>query len=382
MNSTGYPAERTNGLRTLWFLVLLFLVISVITGCKTFGPRNVPQDRFNYNQALAESSRDQMLLNIVRLRYLEEPFFLTISSILTQYVYGARGGLGGVFGFDGESNGGTADVNLAYEERPTITYLPIEGREFSAHLLSSIPAELFFAAAQEGWSVDILMQIGMQRIGAVENMSFEAIPPSGEIERRTHFQRDIQKLKRFKRTVRLLTILADAEVFEVSLTEKDGFNVRHLVFEQEIPENMQPLVTELRQLLGLSNRDTFRITDRLTRTAENEISIQTRSVMAMMSFLSRGIEVPPEHLAEGRIIDYQLPQTNDNEDAHLIPFKMYWSKERPEKSFAAVRYQDYWFYIDNTDITSKRSLSLMIAIFRLQAPSGGGAAPILSLPTG
>ena len=145
---------------------------------------------------------------------------------------------------------------------------------------------------------------------------------------------------------------------------------------------MQPLVTELRKLLGLSNRDTFRITDRLTRTEENEISIQTRSVMAMMSFLSRGIEVPPEHLVEGRIIDYQLPQTNDNEDANLIPFKMYWSKERPEKSFAAVRYQDYWFYIDNTDITSKRTLSLMIAIFRLQAPSGGGAAPILSLPTG
>jgi len=50
--------------------------------------------------------------------------------------------------------------------------------------------------------------------------------------------------------------------------------------------------------------------------------------------------------------------------------------------FAKVRYQDYWHYIDNDDITSKRALSLIIVLFRVQAPKPAGVAPILTLPTG
>jgi hypothetical protein len=58
------------------------------------------------------------------------------------------------------------------------------------------------------------------------------------------------------------------------------------------------------------------------------------------------------------------------------------SKTQPKNAFAAVRYLDHWFYIDNRDIESKRALSLIIAFFRILATSGGGAAPILTPPTG
>ena len=61
---------------------------------------------------------------------------------------------------------------------------------------------------------------------------------------------------------------------------------------------------------------------------------------------------------------------------------MYASKKQPKDSFAAVRYLGHWFYIDNRDIDSKRALGLIIALFRLLALTGGGAEPILSLPTG
>jgi hypothetical protein len=105
-------------------------------------------------------------------------------------------------------------------------------------------------------------------------------------------------------------------------------------------------------------------------------------VLAMMSFLSRGVEVPTEHLAEGRVIDYRFPESEEGSKTSLIPFKVRWSKQRPDNPFAAVRFQNYWFYIDNSDISSKRSLGLIIALFRLQAPDTGGAAPILTLPTG
>jgi hypothetical protein len=125
----------------------------------------------------------------------------------------------------------------------------------------------------------------------------------------------------------------------------------------------------------------FKITDYFTDMKEDEIFIQTRSLSAMMSFLAKGVQVPPEHLADGWAIDYRIP-ISERGGKKLIPFRMISSKTQPKNSFAAVRYMDHWFYIENKDIDSKRALGLIIAFFRILAPSGGGAAPILTLPTG
>jgi hypothetical protein len=120
----------------------------------------------------------------------------------------------------------------------------------------------------------------------------------------------------------------------------------------------------------------------VTNLKEDEISIQTRSVMAMMEFVARGVEVPLVHLEDGWVVDYGLQNSEGEVAKGLIPFKMHSSKNRPENVFAAVRFQGYWYYIDHADITSKRALSLIIVLFRLQAPTPSGAAPILTLPTG
>jgi hypothetical protein len=38
----------------------------------------VPPDRFDYNEALARSSKEQLLINLVRLRYDDVPVFLAV----------------------------------------------------------------------------------------------------------------------------------------------------------------------------------------------------------------------------------------------------------------------------------------------------------------
>jgi hypothetical protein len=343
----------------------------------------VPGDRFDYNGAIAQSTREQMLLNIVRSRYLEVPVFLTVSSVLTQYEYDSSIGLGAIFeAGSGTNDLFTGDTNLRFSERPTITYLPVEGQEFSAHLLSDIPSEIIFAAAQAGWSIDVFMRIGIQRLGAAENMSFGEIPATGYSDSKTQFEDELKKLKRFERMIELIFILSDREVIEVQQVEKDEKSERYFLIAEEVPEDLRPLLGELRQIIGLSNRTRFRITERVTNIKDDEISIKTRSVMAMMEFMARGVEVPLAYLEEGRVIDYGL-QSGEGEAAKgLIPFRMHSSKNRPEDVFAKVRYQDYWYYIDHTDITSKRALSLIIVLFRLQAPTPAGAAPILTLPMG
>jgi hypothetical protein len=318
------------------------------------------------------------------------PVFLTVSSVLTQYEYDRSIGVGGFFGFGGDSTnviGGTTnvitgDANLRFSERPTITYLPVEGQEFSAHLLSDIPSELIFAAAQAGWPIDVFMQIGIQRFGALENMSFGEVSATKTEDVKTAITRDQQKLKRFDRMIQLIFILSDREIIEVQQVTENGKTERDLIIAEQVPEETRPLLDELRRLIGLSNRNRFRITDRVTNLRDDEISIQTRSVMAMMEFMARGVEVPREHLEQGRVIDYGLQDGEGEVAEGLIPFRMRSSKQRPDNVFAAVRHQGYWYYIDHSDITSKRALSLIIILFRLQAPTPGGAAPILTLPTG
>jgi hypothetical protein len=363
--------------------LLITAAVILISGCAARGAKRVPGDRFDYNGAIAQSTREQMLLNIVRSRYLEVPVFLTVSSVLTQYEYDSSIGLGAIF----ESGSGTNDIftgetNLRFSERPTITYLPVEGQEFSAHLLSDIPSEIIFAAAQAGWPVDIFMRIAIQRLGAAENMSFGEVPATGYSGLKTQVESDLKKLKRFERMINLIFLLSDSEIIEVQLIEKNGKKERYLMIAGEVAEDLRPMLGELRQLIGLTDGNRFRITDRVTNLKDDEISIQTRSVMAMMEFMARGVEVPVKHLEDGWVVDYGLQNSEGEAARNLIPFRMRSSKDRPENAFTAVRFRGYWYYIDEADITSKRALGLIIVLFRLQAPTPSGAAPILTLPTG
>jgi hypothetical protein len=362
--------------------LLIAAAIFLIAGCAAQGAKRVPRDRFDYNAAIAQSTREQMLLNIVRSRYLEVPVFLTVSSVLTQYEYERSAGLGAIMEFGtGTTDRGTGEANLRFSERPTITYLPVEGQEFSAHLLSDVPSEIIFAAAQAGWSVDVFMRIGIQRLGAVENMSFE-IPAAVYGDSKKSQESDFKKIKRFERMMELIYILSDREIIEVQQIEENHKNERYLMIAERIPEDLRPLVAEMRQLIGLTGGHRFRITDRVTNLKDDEISIQTRSVMAMMEFMARGVEVPPEHLKDGWVVDYGLQSSEGEASRKLIPFRMRSRKDRPENAFAAVRFRDHWYYIDEADIISKRALGLIIVLFRLQAPTPAGAAPILTLPTG
>ena len=308
MNTARLLGKHRNLSCCRGFFFVLLPVVLVLSGCATYGPRHIPRDRFSYNEALAESTQHQMMLNLVRMRYIEEPVFLSVSSILTQYVYNINAGAGTEIDLNGGTDIATGEANLGYEERPTITYIPIEGREFSERMLTAIPSETIFAGALQGWSVDIFMRVGFNRIGAVENMGFEAIPTPGPINLPSQFKQEVKKLIQFQDVIQRLIFLADSEAFEVRLSEKNNVKPATLVFADPAPEGTQPLVEELKQILGLSTHlNNFKITDRVTEVNEDEITVQTRSLAAMMAFMAKVVQVPPEHLADGRVIDYQIP---------------------------------------------------------------------------
>src|SRR6478735_1546176 len=65
----------------------LMLVLLAAVGCTSVGPITVPRDRVDYITAVAESWKEQTLLNIVRMRYGDAPTFVDVSSVISAYAF-------------------------------------------------------------------------------------------------------------------------------------------------------------------------------------------------------------------------------------------------------------------------------------------------------
>lgn len=109
-------------------------------------------------------------------------------------------------------------------------------------------------------------------------------------------------------------------------------------------------------------------------------SFKTRSMLAVLSFLSLGVEVPEADIHANRVLE--TPAFLMDIIQKRGPMRIRVQKEQPEDPFAAVQYRDHWFYIDATDHLSKRTFGTIQLLFELLAPSGSSAAPLLSLPAG
>src|SRR5262249_14223630 len=59
-------------------------LLAVLGGC-ALGPRALESSRLRYNEAVKITSEQQLLLNIVRLRYTDTPSSLAVSAIAAQH---------------------------------------------------------------------------------------------------------------------------------------------------------------------------------------------------------------------------------------------------------------------------------------------------------
>jgi len=62
---------KTDKLRFLFAI----LILPVPGGCVSVGPGTIDRDRFAYTDAISESWKRQMLLNLVKIRYADAPIF-------------------------------------------------------------------------------------------------------------------------------------------------------------------------------------------------------------------------------------------------------------------------------------------------------------------
>ena len=92
----------------------------LLTGCQHLGPRTVAVDRFDYSSAIADSWKQQTLLNIVKLRYMDLPVFVDVASIVAGYSLQTGVTVNGVLSSEKAVQGDYASIggSAIYTDRP------------------------------------------------------------------------------------------------------------------------------------------------------------------------------------------------------------------------------------------------------------------------
>jgi hypothetical protein len=180
------------------------LVLFVLSGCATVGPKSISMGRADYNEAINRTEDEQMLLSIVKGRYGETFSLLAVSGVAANVRFRANAGV--EVGWGPSSN---YDANLvpfsgglAYEENPTITYAPVQGEQYLRQFMSPIPLDILLLAVRAMTPGGHLLTLLVNRINDLRNPDFlEA--PSAEPD------------PRFMRFVELFTALREAGVLDL-----------------------------------------------------------------------------------------------------------------------------------------------------------------------
>ena len=158
------PAFPQSASRLGTILAIACIVPLCLCGC---GPRRVKADFKNYEAAYAQTSNHQMLLNLARLRNHDPAYFFKLGQITSSYrMQGSVTGTGQMTSSSGAvqiPNGG-GSTGLIYENDPTFQFIPVNDDTNARLLLEPIQAETFDALYQQGWRLDQLFRLLVDRI--------------------------------------------------------------------------------------------------------------------------------------------------------------------------------------------------------------------------
>ncbi len=108
-----------------------------------------------------------------------------------------------------------------------------------------------------------------------------------------------------------------------------------------------------------------------------ESALRTRSIYDLMRIAAAAIDVPEQHLTSGTAERFPPAGPVGAE------IRIERSKERPANAAVAVAHQGWWFYVDNTDRSSKyffRLMELLISSHIADVSDRRQLAPVITLP--
>lgn len=398
--------------KTTLVWILLFSVLHA--GCAV-GPSALQRDHPRYTQALREIQDEHRLLNLVRMRYMETPVFLQVTSINTTYNVAVNANASVA---DSSQTGASTGVGVggAYGETPTFTYSLPASQEFFGRMVAPLSAEQLGPLAMSG--AGGFFRLGLRRINRLENVSsytgWKAEEPASYAE----FVEALNLLQALERAGLIdftynrvdkqvsspfdelgdYTSIHEAEQIGMRFYENEdeqwvarvGKKVPYLRFAGSSAND--PRALRLREILNLdpdkysfpivgvdfSSTERMRIaTDQPAAAFDpeanfGEIVIVNRSMFEIMGIASRSVQVPDQHLQAG------LVAPDEDVLGDLLSIRS--SEIEPTNAAIVVQHKGTWFYIEANDLNSKATFLRLNALFEVTAGRVAGTAPILTIP--
>ena len=357
--------SRNAGLTTL----CLILAAAIFTGCAHLGPKTVAVDRFDYSTAIADSWKQQTLLNIVKLRYMDLPVFVDVASIVAGYSLQTGVSINGVVSSQNavQGNYGSIGGQAIYTDRPTITYVPLTGEKFLRGLITPIDPKHIFFMLQAGYAADFILGLTVESLNGVRNRS-----TAGGTVREADPD--------FIRVLQLLREVQVAGAVGMRVEEDKAKNSTAVLFfrRDDISNPIAEKTTEIRRLLKLpADQQKYVLTYSPMRGADGELTVNSRSMLQIMGAFASYLDVPEAHLKDRRAMPtFESSASDGRKD--LV--RIHSGKEKPAAAFAAVHYRDHWFWVDDSDLLTKRALTAIMFFFTLAETGAPEKLPLITIP--
>ncbi len=396
-------------------------LLLLLTGCTTIGPGVLQRSRVRFNEAVKATSEQEMLLNIVRLRYTDTPSSLAISNIAAQYELSA--GLGAMpffaAGADRGLNSVLPQATLGGADRPTISFTPLDDSEFARRLFTPLSLEGIIYLAKTTWPIQTVFRLYLENLNWVPNAQTASGPTPALAPPESRFLEGMKALQVLQQRGDLVFGPEDhpeplgPPVAQVSSSDVLTATQQGLTFvarpggtwqlersARRFVLHLNPAVLDSAELLLVREvfhlkpgRDHYDVTIESAepfsppKDGAESIDLETRSLLQALFFVSHGVEVPSEHFAHSlarqtRTADGQPFDWHPTMDG-LFTVKSARGGCGREEASVAVDYAGYCFFIDPTDHDTRATFSLLMELSRLElSGSATRAGPMLTIPIG
>jgi hypothetical protein len=402
----------------------------VAAGCTTLGPQALDQTRLQYNEVVKRTSEEQLLLNIVRLRYTDTPSSLAVSGIAAQFERSQSVQLTPFFTAAGaDSNRSFTAIlpqaGVSGADRPTISLTPLDDQDFTRKLFTPLPLDGVVYLAKTTWPIATVFRLYLENLNWVPNAQTASGPTPKQAPEVSEFLHGMAVLQILQDRAEIVFGVEDREerlggplpaaavsARDVVEAAKNGYEYHaddknatwslikktpHAVLRidpqaLDSPE-VQDFVRVFRLKPGLTQYDiTEEALNPFPSTFPEEgvtsLDLETRSLLQALYYVSHGVDIPPDHAKRG-LVTVTLDTHGQPFDWALVMssfFRVHSVKtkgnERPPDAHVAVQYKSYWFYIDDTDQDTKSTFSLLMELARLELAGRPGPGPQLTLPIG
>jgi len=305
---------------------MTLLLTGFLAGCAL--PNQAMRSNYtDYNETIHYTQSQQMLLNLVRLKFRELPLFLKVGALSASYSFELNGGAHA--GKAGDTKLYGLDLGASYSTRPTITYTPVEGDTFVKQVLSEVDSHAFVLLYRSGWPISVLCHVMVERIGKALNRQDDPSYPG--------FEKIVDRLQSAQKADKLRFEIEGKDTTVVWTTD-----FLDIVSDERVAEER-----ELRYPIH---------------------AVQMRSFLDIMYFLGKNTEVPAAQQDQ-----VKLSQPNGWIRIHATP-------RQPGDALVSVKYNDTWFSIAKNDVPSKDTFSLIALLYQMQAGDIPTVQPLLTLP--